>query len=469
MKMNFGSSTGKKTLNEARKEARNEERRRAVPQFRHKTRTMLVKPKEHWPPISPGISMEADLEGNHHFKIVWTPEYQLLQQKFFVCVNSMDPSSFQTLLAVNPYHVDSLLQLSEVCKQTGQFETAMDFLERCVYAFECSWHPMFNPVSGTCRLDYRIEENKTFFLVLFKYIQMLGREGCSRTAIEYCKLLWALDLDDPLSVSFLVDYYAIRSQQYEWLLKLVKSPEVRDKNLKILPNFAYSTALARFRLEQTSAAQDTTADESLQEALMLFPMVLEHFVKKGSLNMMDNGKDMSKHNFFAKTHSFSALEHVVKLYVERGSTLWKEVEVVKWLKKNVKIVLERVEKNDPVIQQYEETIKREYEENPKNLYNHLVLSEFSDSLVNALPPELAEAVRRGDGGVRLYENFQEPPPRVVHAQSANVLAQFLQTLMPWNPVPNAPPVDGGGQGEWMQQLLDLLQQRAQEPDNQDEE
>jgi hypothetical protein len=80
---------------------------------------------------------------------------------------------------------------------------------------------------------------------------MLGREGCSRTALECCKFLLSLDPTDPMFVVFIIDYYAIRSEQYEYLLKLFTCPELQQKNLSYLPNFCYSIALAKFHLEAT--------------------------------------------------------------------------------------------------------------------------------------------------------------------------------------------------------------------------
>lgn len=56
-----------------------------------------------------------------------------------------------------------------------------------------------------------------------KYIDILGRKGCSRTALECCKLLLSLSPEnDPYGVLLRIDYYAIRSREYEYLINFVK-------------------------------------------------------------------------------------------------------------------------------------------------------------------------------------------------------------------------------------------------------
>jgi hypothetical protein len=51
----------------------------------------------------------------------------------------------------------------------------------------------------------------------------MGRKGCNRTGMEYCKLLFSLDpLNDPYGVLLRIDYYAIRAKEYKFLIKLIK-------------------------------------------------------------------------------------------------------------------------------------------------------------------------------------------------------------------------------------------------------
>ena len=46
-------------------------------------------------------------------------------------------------------------------------------LSRALYCLEMAWHPSFDPASGTnCRLDFEVEENRPFFVALFRHIQV---------------------------------------------------------------------------------------------------------------------------------------------------------------------------------------------------------------------------------------------------------------------------------------------------------
>lgn len=42
----------------------------------------------------------------------------------------MDPGNISSILRAHPYHIDSLLQLSEVLKIQGDVQMAADFVER---------------------------------------------------------------------------------------------------------------------------------------------------------------------------------------------------------------------------------------------------------------------------------------------------------------------------------------------------
>jgi hypothetical protein len=84
----------------------------------------------------------------------------------------------------------------------------------------------------------------------------MGRKGCNRTGLEFCKLLLSLDpSQDPYGVLLRIDYYAIRAKEYKYLIKLIKQlpfevhpdkPELAS--YLVLPNLLMSSALAR-RLE----------------------------------------------------------------------------------------------------------------------------------------------------------------------------------------------------------------------------
>ena len=67
---------------------------------------------------------------------------------------------FQQLLNEHPFHIDAMLQLSDICKMGEDTARAAELIERTLYAMESAFHPLFNLAVGTCRLDYRRQENR---------------------------------------------------------------------------------------------------------------------------------------------------------------------------------------------------------------------------------------------------------------------------------------------------------------------
>ncbi len=64
-----------------------------------------------------------------------------------------------------PFHIDSMLQLSDICKMGEDLQMATELIERCLFAMEAAFHPLFNLAVGTCKLDYRRQENRYVVLV----------------------------------------------------------------------------------------------------------------------------------------------------------------------------------------------------------------------------------------------------------------------------------------------------------------
>lgn len=145
-----------------------------------------------------------------------------------------------------------------------------------MYAFEKSFHSLFNIATGAVRLSFMEVENRSFFLAIHRHIQFLGRRGCWRTAFEFNKLLLSLDpTHDELGSLLAIDFYALKAQEYSYLLRLYDRLK-DDHQLQKLPSFAYSVALAQFHLEQNSleggsSNQHEKSSKLLQRAILMFP------------------------------------------------------------------------------------------------------------------------------------------------------------------------------------------------------
>ncbi|XP_028258183.1 ribosome quality control complex subunit TCF25 [Parambassis ranga] len=404
--------------------------------------TWMTNPKDSWPRFSrPGISMTLleSKDGVHYFTFEHSRDYQQIQFKFLDAVESMDPNNIVALLQLNPYHIDSLLQLSDVCRIQEDQEMARDLIERALYSFECAFHPLFSLTSGQSRLDYLRPENRAFYLALYKHMMFLEKRGCPRTALEYCKLILSLDPDsDPLCMLLLVDFLALRSREYQFLLQLYQDWE-EHRNLSQLPNFAFSTALCHFHLSQQedmdpheSSKERHKADQMLQNTLIMFPGVLMPLL---DLCGVQPDATVTSHNFFgpkSQIGQLPALAELTALYVGRTHTLWREAAVMLWLEGSVKEVLCRVDAKDPLVEDCQNKRKQRYQSAPRNIHRHVLLSEIKEA-TSSLPLEVTTQPVMGFDPLPPLDSvisYTRPERQIVGTSNESTLSLFFRSLLP---------------------------------------
>jgi Transcriptional repressor TCF25 len=170
-------------------------------------------------------------------------------------------------------------------------------------------------------------------------------------------------------VLLMIDYFAIRSDQYDYLIHLYEEWEP-IKRLSLLPNFRYSVPLA-FYLKSRSqnsnsnsnaiasqncsnasgaSADDlmTRADILLQEALIMFPGWLMLMLEKCSV---EADSFVTKCTYFGLNSQQvpQAISQLISLYIGRCHLVWKDKEIMSWLEKNTKVVIERIAKKDKFV------------------------------------------------------------------------------------------------------------------------
>lgn len=338
---------------------------------------------------------------------------------------------------MHSYHVDALLQVSELCKLSEDLAMAAEFVERALYSLESAFHPSFNLATAQCRLDYRKQQNRALFITLFKHLGFVGGRACYRqvsrynlcchgmilrrkglkklhenfrTSLEFCKFLLSLDHSDPLAVILSMDFYALRAREYEWFVEFCNLWE-SSRNLTQLPNVAYSLALAHFHL-----GNKAEADDLLQSALVMFPAVLMPLLEKCSIQtdakvlqslqsklicekIRENSAEflslprypysfikVMHHAFFnsqAQASTPPALEKLQNLYVVRSFHLWKEADILPWLEECVHAVLNRIESKDDYVKYCEVKRRQRYRGRlPRNILRHIVLMDMKEVTVN---------------------------------------------------------------------------------------
>jgi len=361
----------------------------------HHRSCILVTPKPAWPAASrSGLSMRPvdSSQGGSWFTLDHSPTYQATQMRFLSAVESLNPDQIVALLNTYPMHIDSMLQLSDICKMGDDSAMAAELVERTLYALESAFHPCFSLASGTSHLDYRRQENRAFFIALYRHLHFVGSRACYRTALELCKVLLVLDpMVDPLAIVLLVDFYALRARQNQWLVDLFTAWNP-TRNLSQLPNFSYSTALATFHLAQESTGSSSSAllisaDSLLQEALLSFPSVLLPLLDKCSI---EPHQDLMGCKYFLDSRSDPpALATLCTLYVVRTFHCWKEPEILPWLERNVIAVIERVKTGDARVAESVQERSTRYQGLPRNIHRHIIMSEHREPLSH-LPPELKD-------------------------------------------------------------------------------
>jgi len=414
--------------------------------------SILVTPKPSWPNASrAGLSMrtmEKDGEGQW-FTWDHSPQYQAVQLEFLQAVESMRPDGIMKILHTHPMHIDSMLQLAEICKMGDDSAMAAELIERTLYALESSFHPCFNLASGTCHLEYRRQENRSFYIALFRHINYVASRACYRTALELTKILLNLDPDeDPLAAILMVDFYALRSREFKWILDLHAVWNV-DRNLTQLPNISYSLALATFHLSQTNRDLSSRADELLQEALVNFPDVLLPLLDKCSI---EADTRVSTHPYFLDTRGTPpALATLSTLYVERCHHCWKEPEVLPWLERNCTAVIPVIDAKGQNVLSSIEYRKIRYQGLPRNIHRHVLISEVN-AAISQLPPSVARApVISYDPlpPANSVNTYAAPPRQPTALDDPSALGLFFRSMLPnFNPEEPLPAAEGavGGEG-----------------------
>ncbi|XP_052815110.1 transcription factor 25-like [Mya arenaria] len=431
-------------------------RRRHQGRRRQKS-TWLATPQDSWPPIGrTGLSMRMieQRNGCQFFVFEHSHSYQKVQFQFYDAVESLNPQNIGDIISMHPYHIDAMIQLGEVFRMNEDMNMAAQLIERSMYAMEMAFHPLFNLATGTCRLEYKYRENRCLYLALFKHIASLGQRGCNRTALEFCKLLLSLDPDnDPLCALLMIDFYAVRATDYEFLIRLYNEWEAH-RNLSQLPNFAFSLALAYFL--QAEGGDTTKADKQLQDSLLMFPGVLNPLLDKCGVQ----ADSSASHAFFTQPEYCDpvALKQLEALYAGRCHVCWKVPDVLEWLETNVKVVLDLVQAGDTRAQTYKTKRLSRYKGTPRNIYRHILISEIP-SATATLPRDVASTVLSYDplppvDSVDAYTR----PARPNQAQvDGSAMSMFLRSLLP-NFNPNEPVPEGavGGDGQPLRQGVGAL-------------
>lgn len=115
--------------------------------------------------------------------VQYSKRYRSVTRAFVNAVMTGDPERFYRILAELPWHGDTLLQMSEVCRHREgmnccvytirklniyniEHATTVDYLSRALFTYERSLMGAFAFTAGINRLDFDRVENRPFFLAV---------------------------------------------------------------------------------------------------------------------------------------------------------------------------------------------------------------------------------------------------------------------------------------------------------------
>jgi len=198
------------------------------------------------------------------FAYAHEPNYVAMEQAFHLFIQTHDSQGMIHFLRAHPYHVATLVQVSNIAKhQDRNLALAADLCERALYTFGRVTLSTFRKKleEGRARLSFLRPENRQFWLAAYHYVKSLMPKGTYRTALEWTKLLLSLNPADNYSVVVWAHALAIRAHEAEWFLALCGSDLFDPKWGNPLHPYVRQTAvLAKLQLGRTDEARTALAE-----------------------------------------------------------------------------------------------------------------------------------------------------------------------------------------------------------------
>ncbi|KEG14298.1 putative transcription factor 25-like [Trypanosoma grayi] len=284
-----------------------------------------------------------------------------------------------------PYHIPTLMVASSAFETMGDVPRTQEVIDLALYhvGVLLSRFPLRQTVRHRC-VPFCIPANRQVFQILRCGVHQALRKAATRAAWEIAKLIYSLDSTDPLGMLLQLDYLALRTKGWGWLLEvyfIVTRELARDTNgaegdtvshmwsnrtlalaLSALPGFFFSAALVKHFLEREELARacgsgpgenkpskvirDMTAAQlrafhntpsasvMLADAIGRFPSAAVLLVEKvGEQTLLPSAPPPWRD--VVKAHETSTEEslHVAALWVARNTEMWKAAEPTAFLRR----------------------------------------------------------------------------------------------------------------------------------------
>lgn len=134
-------------------------------------------------PIRERFEMERE---DDRLRFQSSKKYDSLQREYEVIRNSNDINALFQFTQLNPEHVDSLYDVGEFLRLQGNYRDADNLIQRVIYIYEIAGGyelgEFLRKASTPTQLVYD-RTSTSFFMALFKFMDILGKKGCFRSAL----------------------------------------------------------------------------------------------------------------------------------------------------------------------------------------------------------------------------------------------------------------------------------------------
>lgn len=376
-------------------------------------RNVLMQGKDEWPRAPSGglgmINAEKLPSGDTLYRIVHNSGYEDVQRQFDLCVESMDPQRLIHHLQYNPYHISTLLQVSEIAKHQGDHAVSADLLERALFNIGRSAHSSFGSrlKEGQARLDFWETENRELWLVGWRYIANLGMKGTWRTAYEWSKLLLSINDSDPYCMRLLIDHLALRGREYAQFVDLCTQTRF-SRDWADLPNIQCSLVMAYLRLNKPQDCR-----RQLSHAMSRYPWVFSKLAQELDI------QHVPKH-IWGKMPPTASHELLTELYIARAKDLWNTPEAISLIMEVADTLSgepEPIEPPEITLDIARHVILSDIPSVTTHLPNRFVAGRLSSS--DPLPPYESEA----------YRQQADPTPSYLSRMPEANRPQWLRNLL----------------------------------------
>eukprot|EP00366_Plasmodium_knowlesi_P002251 XP_002259748.1 hypothetical protein, conserved in Plasmodium species [Plasmodium knowlesi strain H] len=216
--------------------------------------------------VHPPISMKK--YGNE-FKLEKYKLYLEAENLFYVLLDTHDIEAMHNLLKKYPFHVDTLLVLSEYYNESNNFEVANKFTKLSLlllqHVFHIDFHPNNLNKERYIYVNPYLYDNKALFKALYMHMLSLENEACTITSLEIAKLLCKIDLQfDLCSILLRIDSLILKCNLFEFLIYFSFNFVIQNVQCVVPPA----------RLSQIIATSFPSAEGNFFHDQMKFPEIL---------------------------------------------------------------------------------------------------------------------------------------------------------------------------------------------------